>query len=79
MEGQYTAKAAYQAAQLTLKCLEGDPRSRPSMKEVLEVLEQIETMKEKPKNSKHGSSSSSQAKDNRPPSRPYTHHRPPIH
>jgi serine/threonine protein kinase len=50
MEGQYSSKAALQAAQLTLKCLAFDPKSRPSMKEVVEVLEGIEAMK--PKESK---------------------------
>lgn len=44
-EGQYNSKQALQAAQLTLHCLEGEPRSRPSTKEVLETLEQIESMK----------------------------------
>ncbi|KAI5582056.1 hypothetical protein POPTR_007G062700v4 [Populus trichocarpa] len=52
IEGQYSSKAMVQAAQLTLKCLEADPKNRPSMKEVLEVLEQIEAMKEKPKATK---------------------------
>ncbi|PON82728.1 Mitogen-activated protein kinase kinase kinase [Trema orientale] len=55
MEGQYSPKAAFQAAQLTLKCLEPDPKSRPSMKDVLEALERIEAMKEKPKQSKTSS------------------------
>ncbi|KAL2531218.1 Protein kinase superfamily protein [Abeliophyllum distichum] len=41
MQGQYYSKAALQAAQLTLKCLELDHRKRPSMKEVVEKLEQI--------------------------------------
>lgn len=45
LEGQYQSKAALQAAQLTLKCLAGDPKSRPSMKEVVEALEKIEAMK----------------------------------
>ncbi|XP_062217971.1 probable serine/threonine-protein kinase PIX13 [Phragmites australis] len=44
-EGQYNSKQALQAAQLTLNCLAGEPRSRPSMKEVVEKLEQIESMK----------------------------------
>lgn len=52
IEGQYSSKAMFQAAQLTLKCLEADPKNRPSMKEVVEVLEQIEAMKEKPKATK---------------------------
>ncbi|XP_047154241.1 probable serine/threonine-protein kinase PIX13 [Vigna umbellata] len=42
IEGQYSPKAALQAAQLALKCLEGDPHQRPSMEEVLEGLEAIE-------------------------------------
>ncbi|KAK0605252.1 hypothetical protein LWI29_024647 [Acer saccharum] len=42
MEGQYPSGAALQAAQLSLRCLELDPRSRPSMKEVVEVLKEIE-------------------------------------
>ncbi|CAN6181634.1 unnamed protein product [Urochloa humidicola] len=45
LEGQYNPKGAILAAQLTLKCLNADPKSRPSMKEVVEVLEQIESMK----------------------------------
>ncbi|XP_010941423.1 probable serine/threonine-protein kinase PIX13 [Elaeis guineensis] len=45
LEGQYPSKGALQAAQLTLRCLAGDPKSRPSMKEVVETLEQIEAMK----------------------------------
>lgn len=35
LEGQYPSRAAQQAAQLTLRCLSGDPRSRPSMAEVV--------------------------------------------
>jgi serine/threonine protein kinase len=45
IEGQYSPKAAIQAAQLSLKCLENDPKQRPSMKEVLESLEAIEAIK----------------------------------
>ncbi|KAL2483105.1 Protein kinase superfamily protein [Forsythia ovata] len=41
MEGQYSSKAALQTSQLTLRCLESEPRKRPSMKEVVEALEQI--------------------------------------
>lgn len=52
IEGQYSSKAASQAAELTLKCLESDPKRRPSMKEVEGVLLQIKAMTiEKPKNS----------------------------
>ncbi|KAI4977352.1 hypothetical protein ZWY2020_057264 [Hordeum vulgare] len=49
LEGQYHARGAFRAAQLTLKCLAGEPKSRPSMKEVVEALEQIEAMKSKSK------------------------------
>ncbi|KAG2408898.1 serine/threonine-protein kinase [Vigna angularis] len=42
IEGQYSPKAALQAAKLALKCLKVDPNRRPSMKEVLERLEAIE-------------------------------------
>ncbi|XP_027076303.1 probable serine/threonine-protein kinase PIX13 [Coffea arabica] len=55
IEGQYSSKAALQAAQLALRCLEAEPKKRPSMKEVIEILEQIEAIKEKPKESKSGS------------------------
>lgn len=56
LEGQYNSKGALLAAQLTLKCLNGDPKSRPSMKEVVEVLEQIESMKSRVRESRSGSS-----------------------
>ncbi|XP_049365348.1 probable serine/threonine-protein kinase PIX13 [Solanum verrucosum] len=59
MEGQYSSKAATLAAQITQKCLEGDPKNRPSMKEVMNVLEQIEAIKENPKESKTKSEHSS--------------------
>ncbi|CAL9112723.1 unnamed protein product [Musa textilis] len=45
LEGQYSSKGALQAAQLTLRCLAGDPKSRPSMKEVVETLEHVEAIK----------------------------------
>nr|POE46702.1 putative serine/threonine-protein kinase pix13 [Quercus suber] len=47
MEGQYSTKAALQAGQLSLKCLESDPKNRPAMKEVVEALEGLEAIKEK--------------------------------
>ncbi|XWS45641.1 hypothetical protein CRYUN_Cryun15aG0154000 [Craigia yunnanensis] len=61
IEGQYSSKAAIRSAELTLKCLEQDPKNRPSMKEVVEALERIESLnKEKPKeSSKSGSIHSS--------------------
>ncbi|KAJ6829891.1 putative serine/threonine-protein kinase PIX13 [Iris pallida] len=61
LEGQYPSRGALHAAQLTLKCLAGDPKSRPSMKEVVSTLERIEAMK-KTKTKTRGRSSS-EAKD----------------
>lgn len=52
LEGQYPPKAALKAAQLSLKCLNNDPRSRPAMKEVVDALEQIEAIKQKPRAAK---------------------------
>ncbi|XP_027917665.1 probable serine/threonine-protein kinase PIX13 isoform X2 [Vigna unguiculata] len=52
IEGQYSQKEAFEAAQLALKCLKPDPRQRPSMKQVLERLEAIETIHENSKESK---------------------------
>ncbi|KAK4430363.1 putative serine/threonine-protein kinase PIX13 [Sesamum alatum] len=70
IEGQYSSKAALQASQLTLRCLEGEPRKRPSMKEVVDVLEQIAAM-EKPKESKNRSTHSSTSHHNGQSPRPY--------
>ncbi|KAF3440871.1 hypothetical protein FNV43_RR19157 [Rhamnella rubrinervis] len=74
MEGQYSPKAAFQAAQLTLKCLEPEPKNRPSMKDVVESLERIEAIKEKPKPSKTSSMLSSVHR----PAPQYIHHRSPL-
>ncbi|KAG8083063.1 hypothetical protein GUJ93_ZPchr0014g46786 [Zizania palustris] len=49
LEGQCPSRAALQAAQLTLRCLSGDPKSRPSMAEVVDALEEIERIKARPK------------------------------
>ncbi|KAG6486347.1 probable serine/threonine-protein kinase PIX13 [Zingiber officinale] len=60
LEGQYPSKGARLAAQLTLKCLTVDPKSRPSMKEVVQALEQIEleTLKGRPRSVSQSSSNS---------------------
>ena len=42
-KGQYNSRQGF--AQLTLGCLAGEPRSWPSMKEVVETLERVEAMK----------------------------------
>lgn len=49
LEDQYPLKGAFQAAGLIVKCLESDPKSRPSMEEILESLEKINAIKEKEK------------------------------
>ncbi|KMT09629.1 hypothetical protein BVRB_6g130810 [Beta vulgaris subsp. vulgaris] len=48
--GQYSLKAAFELAQVTLKCLRPDPRTRPGMKEVLEVIQKVESIKVKKEN-----------------------------
>ncbi|VFQ99799.1 unnamed protein product [Cuscuta campestris] len=45
MEGQYSTEAALQAARLTLRCIELEPRNRPTMEEVVAILEKIECIK----------------------------------
>ncbi|KAG9157586.1 hypothetical protein Leryth_022259 [Lithospermum erythrorhizon] len=40
LESRYPSKASFQIAQLALKCIEIEPGTRPSMKEVVETLEQ---------------------------------------
>ncbi|GMP64459.1 hypothetical protein CsSME_00025728 [Camellia sinensis var. sinensis] len=49
LEGKYPSKAALQIAQLALNCLGTEPKTRPSMKEVLQTLERIDAGNEKPK------------------------------
>ncbi|KAI8534153.1 hypothetical protein RHMOL_Rhmol10G0066900 [Rhododendron molle] len=53
LEGKYPAKSAFQMAQVAQKCLESDPETRPSMKEVVETLERIDESNEKPKAPSH--------------------------
>ena len=52
LEDQYPSKAAIQAAEIILKCLEPDPKNRPSMEQVLQTLQQINAIKMNPKESK---------------------------
>ncbi|KAE8677860.1 putative serine/threonine-protein kinase Cx32 [Hibiscus syriacus] len=49
LEGKYPSKAAVRVAQLALKCLQSEPKYRPSMKEVVDTLEQIDLIDETPK------------------------------
>lgn len=46
---RYPPEGAQKLAQLILRCLENDPRDRPSMSQVLVILEQISTIVMKPK------------------------------
>ncbi|XP_034674669.1 probable serine/threonine-protein kinase PIX13 isoform X2 [Vitis riparia] len=59
LRDQYPLKAATQVAELILKCLESDPKNRPSMEEVLETLKRINEIKEKP-NSKEAKAATTQ-------------------
>ncbi|MCH81359.1 putative serine/threonine-protein kinase Cx32 chloroplastic-like, partial [Trifolium medium] len=46
--GKYPPNLASQVAQLALKCIQIEPKVRPSMKEVVETLESIEAANDKP-------------------------------
>ncbi|XP_031406598.1 probable serine/threonine-protein kinase PIX13 [Punica granatum] len=48
LEDRYPSKAAILAAQLIMRCLEGELKKRPSMQEVLNGLEKINLIKEMP-------------------------------
>lgn len=48
LEGKYPNNLALQVAELALKCIQAEPKVRPSMKEVVETLERIEAANEKP-------------------------------
>ncbi|KAM1024002.1 hypothetical protein ACFX2I_037211 [Malus domestica] len=67
---EYSLTGAFQAAELILKCLEPDPKSRPSMEEVLTVLEKINEIKKKPKSTK----SNGRGHDQEPYSSAHNHH-----
>ncbi|XP_009792374.1 putative serine/threonine-protein kinase PIX13 isoform X2 [Nicotiana tabacum] len=49
LEGEYPTKAAFEIAQLVLQCLMPDPKTRPSIEQVLESLEKINTIKKEPR------------------------------
>ncbi|XP_058187700.1 receptor-like protein kinase FERONIA [Rhododendron vialii] len=48
LEGRYPEEAALQIAHLALRCLEDEPKARPSMKQVVETLESISASHGKP-------------------------------
>ncbi|KAF5202780.1 kinase [Thalictrum thalictroides] len=76
LKDDFPVKGAVQAAQLTLKCLGPDPKSRPSMKEVLDTLEKIRSIADKPKET-HPSSIRPTTKHGE--GRHNGHHRSPLH
>jgi serine/threonine protein kinase len=59
---KYPDKAAQRAAELILKCIENDPKKRPSSEQVLETLLQIRNIKDKPKESKSKPGSKTKSK-----------------
>lgn len=75
MEGKYPSKAAFQTAQLSLKCLAAEPKHRPSMKEVVETLERIEAANERPREPRNRSNRRTVAH----PHGQQLHHRSPLH
>lgn len=49
LEGKYPSKAAGLVSQLALTCLGPEPKTRPSMREVVDTLERLESVSERPK------------------------------
>ncbi|KAF7809589.1 putative serine/threonine-protein kinase Cx32, chloroplastic [Senna tora] len=47
IKGQYSIKAALEVAQLSLKCIQHEPKDRPSMKDVVEALQDIQALQHK--------------------------------
>ncbi|XP_057496365.1 probable serine/threonine-protein kinase PIX13 [Actinidia eriantha] len=76
LEGKYPSKAAPQIAQLALYCLGPEPKTRPSMKEVVEKLEHIGTSTDKPKERRvnSGNHNTAYRRGQQP-----VHHRSPLH
>ncbi|GMH02903.1 hypothetical protein Nepgr_004742 [Nepenthes gracilis] len=73
--GQYPSKAATETAELTLKCLRQEPRTRPSMEEVVETLERIQAITEKSMQQRKQPSSLQVQQGGRQP----LHHRSQLH
>lgn len=49
LEGKYHSRAAIRMAHLALRCLEKEPKMRPSMKDVLETLKELEGARDRVK------------------------------
>lgn len=76
LEGKYPSKSAVQIAQLALTCLGPEPKTRPSMKEVVDTLERIESANERPKEPRMNSAR--HTNHHRYSQQPL-HHRSPLH
>lgn len=68
LEDQYPLKAAFQAAELIIKCIESDPKNRPSMEEVLETLQKISTIEIEPRKKAKARAKNHKAKREEQPS-----------
>ncbi|OMO54572.1 hypothetical protein COLO4_36402 [Corchorus olitorius] len=79
LEEKYPLKAALQAGELILKCLESDPKNRPSMEEVLETLEKISAINEKPNKESKASTSQRKGKRQEEQQGHWNNHRSPRH
>ncbi|GAB4853022.1 Probable serine/threonine-protein kinase pix13 [Ancistrocladus abbreviatus] len=75
LEREYPPKAAAETAELALKCLRQEHKTRPSMQEVVEALEKIAATNEKSKEPRKQSSSRSFQQGRQPPLR----HRSQLH
>ncbi|KAL3615747.1 putative serine/threonine-protein kinase pix13 [Castilleja foliolosa] len=49
LQGIYSSTSALHIAKLGLRCLEGEPKNRPSMQEIVETLERIDSANETPR------------------------------
>jgi serine/threonine protein kinase len=67
LEGQYSLGRALKAANLALGCLDGEPKLRPSMDEVVKVLEELQGTKDGTR--KRNEQNQSNAKNNHKASR----------
>ncbi|CAA0837029.1 Protein kinase superfamily protein [Striga hermonthica] len=77
LEGRYPSKSALHIAQLALKCLENEPKNRPSMQEIVETLERIDLANERPTERRVHSTHQS---PNRAALQQHSlHHRSPLH
>lgn len=73
----YPIEGALRAAQLIEKCLDSDPKNRPSMNEVLEELEKINAIKVKVAEAKPNPKPNKPKEDRR--QRHHNYHKSPIH